>query len=180
MGQFKTQKPILYSTQKKDRACRRFYGVVFSLILIFGLFGAFSVKTAEAENNFIDSISFFKGQDGFNYIRFHVKTTFSKETQYTPFVRLYYQDGQYCTGNCNFFLCPYVDTYTAGNTYDKILYTQDTYDGCLDEKRDTTIYNYQLKVDEINDIINQSSNSLETITTNDTITNSCGINSYSN
>ena len=50
----------------------------------------------------------------------------------------------------------------------------------IKEERDTTIYNYQLKVDEINDIINQSSNSLETITTNDTITNSCGINSYSN
>ena len=82
MGQFKTQKPILYSTQKKDRACRRFYRVVFSLILVFGLFLGFLLKTTSASNDYVDNFIFTMDMDdtylGLHPIKlsFHVKTTF--------------------------------------------------------------------------------------------------------
>ena len=98
MGQFKTQKPILYSTQKKDRACRRFYGVVFSLILVFGLFNGFFVKNVLADNNYIDNILFIpRTDDNAGVLQFHVKTTFSlgsssgyfDENRYYQFCALY-------------------------------------------------------------------------------------------
>jgi hypothetical protein len=77
MGQFKTKKTILYFTQKKTGSCRRFYGVVFSLILIFGLFNGFLVKSALADNNYIDNIKFYKNSYGYIAMSFHVKTTFT-------------------------------------------------------------------------------------------------------
>ncbi|MDD5639021.1 MAG: hypothetical protein PHO28_03915 [Candidatus Pacebacteria bacterium] len=50
--------------------------VILIGFLIFGLFSGFSAKTAEASNNYIDNIKFYKSGDWY-MVDFRVKTTFS-------------------------------------------------------------------------------------------------------
>jgi len=52
-------------------------GLVFLGFLIFGLFNGFSVKTAEAVNNYIDNTKFYKNDLGLYTLEFHVKTSFT-------------------------------------------------------------------------------------------------------
>jgi len=67
---------------KKRGAYGAFVGLVFSALLIFGLFVAIPAKTAQADNNFFDNVVFTSDSNdlylGFNPIKvsFHVKTTF--------------------------------------------------------------------------------------------------------
>ena len=61
---------------KKRGAYGAFVGLVFSALLIFGLFLTFPVKTANAANNYIDNIVFYQ-ESGQLIAEFHVKTTFT-------------------------------------------------------------------------------------------------------
>jgi len=63
---------------KKIGACRAIMGLVFSLILIFGLFNGFSVKTAQAVNDYFDNVNFYTDNEGFNRVSIHIKTTFTE------------------------------------------------------------------------------------------------------
>ena len=112
---------------KKKRAYRAFVGLVFSLILIFGLFLTFPVKTAQGANNYIDDIVFYKNTtDGYNHIRFYVKTTFSVAGNY----RLGYIYRPNNTVLDAFYFCPNGATYTAGNIYDRAINRSSAEGGC--------------------------------------------------
>ena len=73
------KKPSKVSGSKKRPRPTRFYALVFSVILVFGLFNGFLVKMAFADNNYIDNIKFYNDADYGNKatLQFHVKTTFS-------------------------------------------------------------------------------------------------------
>lgn len=120
---------MFYSQNKK----KTLYGVFLFVLCAFIL--VFTAPTAKASNNYIDNISFYKNVDGFNHIKFFVKTTFVKDTN-EPFVRLYLGSSQ--TWPYYFYLCPdNPATYTAGNTYDKILYKASNCSGL----KSTEVYN---------------------------------------
>jgi hypothetical protein len=75
---FNITKPSKISGLKKTPRCRPFYVLVFSVILVFGLFNGFLVKNALADNNYIDQILFFNDTANGNHatLQFHVKTSF--------------------------------------------------------------------------------------------------------
>ena len=133
---------IIYTDRKNKVACRAFVGLVFSCLLIFGLFIAIPAKTAKASNNYIDDISFFV-KDGDLHFKFHTKTTFSNTAGYhrligffnaysssyhhtiyfsskggSPFTNLDYvnphPDSCDCSGAYNSCSCVFL----AGQTYD--------------------------------------------------------------
>lgn len=65
-----------YTQNKKRGLFGAFMSVILIGFLIFGLFSGFSAKTAEASNNYIDNIKFYKSGDWY-MVDFRVKTTFS-------------------------------------------------------------------------------------------------------
>jgi hypothetical protein len=80
------KKPIKVSGSKKRPRPTRFYALVFSVILVFGLFNGFLVKNAFAyEDNYINDTAYYRdATTGDLIFRFHVKTSFQIE------------DGTYC------------------------------------------------------------------------------------
>jgi hypothetical protein len=80
------KKPSKVSGSKKRPRPTRFYALVFSVILVFGLFNGFLVKNALALNNsdFIDNVVFYN--DAYNsnktIFKFHVKASFSYTSTY--------------------------------------------------------------------------------------------------
>jgi hypothetical protein len=76
------KKPSKVSGLKKRPRPTRFYALVFSVILVFGLFNGFLVKNALAvysySNNYTDNWLLYTAPDGDHIlISFHVKTTFN-------------------------------------------------------------------------------------------------------
>jgi hypothetical protein len=72
---FNITKPSKISGLKKTPRFRPFYSVVFSVVLVLGLFNGFLVKNAFASNNYIDNIQFYKDSNGYYRMKFHVKTS---------------------------------------------------------------------------------------------------------
>jgi hypothetical protein len=120
-------KPIKISGLKKRPRFRPFYGVVFSVILVFGLFNGFLVKNALAYgystnsysfSNYIDNVLYYKANDFLttNHVvfSFHVKTTFVLDEP-DGYTLALYNSG---TGGWAGFISPFpLGTYTAGQTY---------------------------------------------------------------
>ena len=125
---------------KKKRAYGAFVGLVFSALLIFGLFVAIPAKTAQAENNYISNQKFYSDGDDYLRFEFFVNTsfdatyTFSSPRCYTGFgLTNAGQIENHTYGDYGYWSpipSEYVDTinrvwvcpdtiinYTAGNTY---------------------------------------------------------------
>jgi len=95
---------MFYTSQQKKGSYRSILGVIFSVILVFGLFNGFWVKNAFADNNYIDNINL--GYETINgnsvaYMTFHVKTTFS--THYYLEVNRGFEDDYFYKGYNNVY-----------------------------------------------------------------------------
>jgi len=126
------KKPSKVSVLKKTPRCSRFYALVFSVILVFGLFNGFLVKNANASNNYFNNVLFYKGSDGYYRLGLHITTTLSGDGLQRDF-----PDPHCCifanwnlSGGLSGYLCfdspvppNCLGTYTltAGNTYQLIL-----------------------------------------------------------
>jgi len=71
---------IKHTQQTTKRPHRAFVGLLLTLIMVFsigfGIFGILGPKTAEASNDYISNISFYKNADGIAIMKFFVNTSF--------------------------------------------------------------------------------------------------------
>jgi len=73
---------MFYTSNTKRWSCRSILGVIFGVIIFYGLLSGLSPKKALADNYYIDQIQFYTDPNNGNRatLRFHVKTSFNVST----------------------------------------------------------------------------------------------------